>query len=76
MFEHHNVILIYVFKKLQNICRYTVVILVQTSRKKLNFARHHCVNLMYFFQNYKYRSICLWDFGTNKSKLLDFGALL
>ena len=63
---YYSVYLVIFFRKLQNIVRYTILILVQTSRKYLIF-KHYI---------YKYRSIYCCDFGTKKSKILDFLAII
>ena len=60
------------FKKIENIARNTIVILVQISRIYL-FVEHYNVNLMCFYRNsQKYMQIYLGDFGTNESKIPKF----
>ena len=55
------------FKKVQNIVRFTIVILVQISQKYLIF-EHYSVIWMYFFPETR-KSIYYRDFGPNKSKI-------
>ena len=53
----------YFFQKIQNIVRYTILILVQISRKYLIFQHHYIVNLLCLFRK-------LQSIGRNTSLIL------